>query len=270
MKSVFFNLFHNGLPVTWYDVDTTSNTSFRLELQQIPDGSYSGNWVLKDSNGTARNIQYSFHINQDDPPAPVAVSPEKGRYTNEIRDIIVTMDTGNYTLFYLVNDGYPPIGSTRWASMSYIDGQYILGNFDFSKAGLGQIYLKVVDKFGNIAIFPTALISAPSIDFDIEERTKTVGPGDEVALEVDLRLKKDSGTKLRCKMEDFIANEDDDDEVSWPVKAHASLRFEDDEDVFMDLYNDFEETLVLPTGITSKLLELVINIPLSAKVNEDY
>jgi len=261
-------LYHNNSLVNWWTLNKT-NKSFTLNLQKSYDGLYEGRFSLNDSKGGGRIVYYRFQINQKSPSAPKAISPNKGQYKDEVHDLIVTMDSGNYTISYLINDGFPVIGSNKWATMSYINGQYQVSDFDFGDASIGQIYVKVKDLFGNIAVYPTGIISMPSMSVDVESVTRLVRPGEEFSLDTQVRLKKDTGTKFRCRMSDFIANEDDDDEVIWASQSNAQLVFTNDDDEVMELSKDYGDTLTIAQGVTSKSLDLTINIPLSV-VQEDY
>jgi hypothetical protein len=261
------NLYHNGNPINWFNFSNTSN-SFTLSLTQILDGNYEGFWVLRDNQNITKYINYSFSINQEDPPAPISISLEKGRYKSEVRDIVISMDSLNYSIYYLFNDGYPPIGSSNWVPIKLVNNQYMLSGFNFGSANIGHMYLKVIDIFGNIAIYPTGIISAPSINIEVENRIRSIEPGDEVFLDVDLSLKKGSGSNLRCKLDNFVAYNSDSD-YELPVKAHSSLRNTND-DNYIDLYNTYEETLKIPANTISQDLEFSFRIPLSVRVNEDY
>ncbi|RLJ02897.1 MAG: hypothetical protein DRP08_04160, partial [Candidatus Aenigmatarchaeota archaeon] len=260
---------YNGTVVNSYNLILT-NSSFKLNLTELPEGLYEGFYSLQDQDGRILEYYHRFEVFTGKPPRPISIYPAKGRYSDEVYDFRVTMESGNYTVSYLVHDGFPALGASGWTPLSYSNGDYNIHDFDFEKAGIGAIYVRITDIFGNIVIYPTGIISAPSINIDIDQDSKTVEAGDEISIDVSVSLKKDSGTLLRCRMTDFIANEDDDDEVSWRIKTNGRIEFDDDDDEYIDLYNDFDETLEIKEGITSKDLELSLNIPISTIPEEDY
>jgi hypothetical protein len=235
-----------------------SNDTIRIDYEIARDGKYELTMNLFDTQGLNKQFYYTYQINQEDPPAPIDISPEKGSYKNEVRDLVVTMDHGNYSVFYMVNDGLPPLGSTKWTTMPFQNGNFYIPNFDFGSAGIGQVYFKITDIFGNIGIYPSAIVSGPGMVLDIEQRTKTVEPGDEIKLDLDIKIKKGSGTKFRCRLDEF-------DDITIP----SELQIEGEDD-YVNLYKDYDETLFLAEGIVKETFELILEIPLSVEIDEDY
>jgi hypothetical protein len=263
-----FRIYINNTLFTDYNFWNETN-SLIWNFTSINDGNYVMEARFQDSEGYNLTKSYQFQIKTTPPPRPLGISPGKFQYTNEIKDLQITMDHSNYTVYYIINDGYPSIANSGWQRLSYINEKFSKIGFDFSNEGIGQIYLKIIDQFDNIRIEPTCIISAPSIDIQIEDRTKSVEPGDEIRLDIEIDIKKGSGEYLRCKMSDFIANEDLDDETYWSVKNIATLHVVDDEDNDMFLEDDYDMTIDLGSD-TSAELELRIKIPINAKINEDF
>jgi hypothetical protein len=257
------NLLFNDY-IFWNDTN-----SLLWNLSSNEDGEYKLIARFQDAQGYNSTKSYQFQIKTSTPPKPLGISPSKGKYKDEIKDLQITMDNNNYTVYYIVNDGYPSIANSGWKTLSYINEKYSYIGFDFSDQGIGQIYLKIIDEYGNIRIEPTCIVSAPSLELTIEDRSKSVEPGDEIRLTIEIDIKKGSGEYLRCKMSDFIANENLDDEVSWNINNIATLYVIDDENNDIFLEDNYDMTLDLGS-VTSEELELKLQIPINTIINEDY
>lgn len=246
------------------------NESFWFDLGEEVDGVYSGLWDLVDDNGSVLHYSYVFEVKTSPPINPRSVSPGKGQYTDDVLDLRVFMEAPTYTIYYIVSDGFPAIGAAGWNLMSHSGNQSSVFDLDFAGLDLGAVYLKIVDEFNNVAVYPTGIISAPMLEVDVDDRIRRADKGDTLNFDVSVRLKESGGDFLRCKLDDFIDMDskkyDLETKEFWAVPNIAYLVFDDEE---YGLDNEFDETIII-NGDRSVDLELVIDVPSIAEKGEDY
>jgi hypothetical protein len=261
-----FQLFLNGTTFTSYNLTTGPNL-FRLVFLNITnEGIFEGNWVLVDNHNQSKSINYRFQMRQAQPPKPTSISPAIGEYSNELTDLKVTMPDTNYTLYYLTFDGLPPVGEPRWKQMTLLDGVYAQA-LDFTKEPIGSIYLKIVDRFGNIRIQPTSIISSPQFQMSFDERSKSVAPGDEIALELTFTFKQGISKAIQCRMPDFKSKTTTS---GWSVRNTVKLINQDDEEDYVDIYGEYDEPVKIESGDNRLVKDLQILVPLNINPEEDY
>lgn len=263
--SLLFN--NQSVPSITFNFD---NETFWFNLGEAVDGVYSGYWDLVDANGSVLHYNYVFKVKTSPPINPRSVSPGKGQYTDDVVDLRVTMEAPEYTIYYVVSDGFPLTASGGWNLMSSSEDQFFVLDLDFASLDLGAIYIKIIDEYENIAIYPTAIISAPMVEIEVDDRIRRADQGDTLNFDITLRIKEDSGNLLRCKLEDFIDMDskkfDFETKEAWAIPRIAYL-VDDDEEYALD--TEFDETIDLD-GDRSRDLELIIDVPKIAEKGEDY
>lgn len=262
-----FNLKHDDNNINWYSVQK-NNQSVEILLDKVPDGAYSGRWSLV-SNNITQVYNYEYRVQTTEPPSPKSIKPT-GSFIYQDATLRVEMpDNSNYTIYYTVTDGFPQVGS-NWRALSFNNGVY-RQNINFESLGVGQVYLRIEDQYGNYKISPTRIVSGPGFKMDVNELSKTAEPGDRIKYDIDMTIKAGSGSRLSCILEDFKTSYNDGSS-NWNTRGLAFLQksnYNGNPERRMKLSSDFEDTLRV-TPATTEELELVVNVPFEIESGIDY
>jgi hypothetical protein len=255
----------NGTKIETLLAKTTG--AFRLHLLNISsEGIIEGKWTFIDNNGQQLPYYYTFEMHRAMPSKPVSVSPSRGKYSTGTIDLEVTMESDNYSIYYMIYDGLPPTGNKNWKKLIYTDGIFEYAGINMATAPVGSIYLKIVDRFGNIRIYPTGIISSERFNIDIDERSKSVEPGTEISLSLSFDLKQGASDTMQCKMSNFkskttISN--------WDVRNTVKLSNPDDDEDYIFILPAYDDPITIPDD-TSFERNLLIFVPVNINAGEDY
>ena len=255
----------NNQSVAWIH-RTINNNSVIFVFLQVPDGTYTGDWVLYDTQNNSLPLIYNyvFKVRTVLPPLPIEVYPNKGGYTDDVTEFRVRMNNTDFSVWYIVKDELP-IETDSWIGVPVLGSSFVISNFDFQSQGIGAVYLKIVDEFGNFRITPTGIISKPSFTVSVADRSRTVTPGDLISMDVTIDKKPGSGHTLSCRLKDFVSSNYNG---TWYVRNRARL-IDSSNDDFMTLGPDYSDSLDIGTP-SSKTLSLEIDVPTSGLSNDDY
>jgi hypothetical protein len=245
-------LLYNGSNVSWIN-RTLGDGGVVFRLGQVPDGVYSGNWILYDNVNNSLALEYSYYfvVKTVKPPMPVEVYPAKGRYANDVLQLLVRLDSINYGVFYIVKDSVPGYDDS-WTIVPVLSNSFVIQNFDFGNQGLGALYLKIIDEVGNYRITPTGVISSPSFSVSLDDRIRSVDLGDRTVISGRFVQKKGSGSSFSCRMKDFSSGN-----RSWSVRGRVRIIFDKDtleiepvysDSVAVDASEDFDMEIDIPDG----------------------
>lgn len=229
---------------------------FSFQIDQQPDGIYKGEWTLVSTNNVTTNYNYRFEIITTQPDKAFNIAPAPGKYTTETTTLQAETNQSNYTVQWIISDGYPNPLSSGWKSLAQTGTLYSEA-INFENAAVGAVYLKVLDAAGNYRIQPTGIVSSPNFELDFE-RTRIEVFRDEIAEYEFQVIRKDlNKQKLRCKLEDLIKDRGTSRQRLINTNGKATLLYNDQE---VDLLTEYEGTLQIGlTRITT--IELVYETP---------
>jgi hypothetical protein len=249
-------LVHNGENKSWI-IFRTRPRGFYFQLDQTPDGVYSGHWTLVSTDNVTTVYDYEFSIITTQPPKAYNIGPPPDHYTTDRTTLEAEMNGTNYTMQWLVSDGYPSASSSKWKSMSQTGNRYS-ESIDFEEADVGAIYLKILDQAGNYRIQPTGIVSAPYFQIDFE-KTKYDIFRDEIAEIEFLIIRKDPFRKLlRCQLENLVKDRGTSKQQVINTNGRATLTHDEDD---IELKTEYDETLDIGTS-RETTIELTYETPI--------
>jgi hypothetical protein len=249
-------LLHNGENKSWIILRHEPGNRFSFQLDQQPDGIYTGNWTLISNDNTTSNYQYEFSIITTQPDKVYNIAPEPGHYKTDTVTLQAEANGTNLTVQWLISDGFPSATSSKWKSLSQTSNLYS-EDINFENAEVGAVYLKVLDQAGNFRIQPTGIVSAPSFEIDFDRTSLEVFKDEIAEFEFQVIRKDINKKKLRCKLEDLIKDKGTSKQQIINTNGKATLLHGSDE---ADLMTDYEETLDIGSSRTTTI-ELVYETP---------
>lgn len=261
-----FSAVLNGTSFTSYNV-TTGPGLIRLNFLNITnEGKFELTMNLFDNQDQSNQFYYTFQMRQAQPPKPLLISPAVGEYGADVTDLRVTMEDSNYSVYYIVYDGLPPVGAVGWKPLTLIEGIFTQP-LNFGSEPIGALYLKIIDRFGNIRIHSTGIISSPEFQMAFDERSKGVEPGDEIALELTFSFKPGIAKAVQCRMQEFKSKTSTS---GWDIRNTAKLISQDDEEEYVYVYADYDEPIRLSATDNRLVRDLQLLVPLNINPQEDY
>ena len=248
------SLLYNNESVNWISFVFGFN-SFRFNFQQMPDGVYSGSWVLVSEDNVSTFYDYEFRVIRSAPPLAFNVNPGVGVYTTEEVVLSAQLPSAGFVLQWILSDGFPSAGSANWRSLVETSPGVFSVPVNFGELGSGAIYLKVLDEFGNFRIQPTGIVSSDVLKLEVASSRISVFPGHLAEFGFSVSRKDISKRLLRCRLSNFVSDNVFGDVF---IAERSSVVLGNNR---ISVFNDFQETLTVP-GVPVFLPKLVIDVPI--------